>query len=211
MTDENAKVAEIRGALLSEAQDEAARIVGEAKGAVRAALERARAEADAEAAAREKAAGEEAERLRRSRIAGAASAARTRLLSARAAILEEAVAAAGERLDRLRADGNYAEYLKAMLVEAALALAPAEDLEVLIDARDGTIVTEDFLGSVEIVLTFSHNLATKLRLAPERVTTAGGVVVRVRGGTLRCDNTFEERLRAARPDLFAKVAAEVLG
>jgi vacuolar-type H+-ATPase subunit E/Vma4 len=133
------------------------------------------------------------------------------VLEARAAILEEARAAALLALDGVRATPDYPEVLKALVVEAALALAPADDLEVLIDERDEAVVSGDFLGSIEIVLTFSHNLATKLALANERIRTAGGVVVRGRGSRVRCDNTLEERLRAAWPDLSRRVAAEVYG
>lgn len=208
---QSAKVDEIRARIVQEARAEADRIVAEAKAAAGAAVAKARADADADVARRDKAAREEAERARKQRLAAAHSGARARLLSARAAALEDAYATALGKLQGLRDEPGYAEWLKALLVEAVLALRPHEDLEVLVDARDEKLASDDFLGSVEIVLTFSHNLAVRLALASERIETSGGVIVRARGGNIRCDNTFEERLRGARPELFRRVSSEILG
>jgi vacuolar-type H+-ATPase subunit E/Vma4 len=211
VADEKPKVAEIRQRILREAEDEAARILGEAQGAAHGTVERTRQEADAATTEAAAAARAQADRLRKARLAAAAAAARTRTLEARTAVLRHAYDAVREGLGALRERPEYPEQLKALIVEAALVLAPADDLEVLIDPRDEKTVTDDFLGSVEIVLTFSHNLAAHLRLGADRIQTAGGVVLRQRGGSRRCDNTFEERLRALRPELFRRTAAEVLG
>jgi vacuolar-type H+-ATPase subunit E/Vma4 len=209
--DVNAKVAEIREIILAEARSEADRLLRAAEQEAAELLQRSRSEVDREIATRQQLAHEAAERERRTRRAAAASAARARVLAAHAQILEEAIASAGEHLAQLRDRPGYAEWLKALLIEGALALTPHDQIDVLIDERDVSIVDNDFLGAAEVVLTFSHNLGVHLSVVPQRIQTKGGIVLEVRGSNVRCDNTIEERLRATRPELLEHVAAQVFG
>ena len=211
MSSDNAKVAEIRELIIAEAKSTAEKLVAEAQQAAAALNERSREQANNAVAALTRLARESAERQRRARLAGAASTAGNRVLKARAAVFDEALAAATLELQKLRDDPSYPEWLKSLLIEAALALRPHEQLDIFLDARDEAIVTNDFLGSVEIVLTFSHSLGVRFSLAPQRIQTVGGIILQARGSSLRCDNTFEERLRAGRPALMRLVAAQVLG
>jgi vacuolar-type H+-ATPase subunit E/Vma4 len=211
MRDDKAKVAAIRSVILKEAQEEADRILQAARQAAHEALEAAKAEADREAAAGEQQATERAESRLRANAASASAEARSRLLKARSEIMQQAVEGTAQRLDEIRARPEYPELLKALVLEAALTLAAHSDLTVLIDPRDASLVTDDFLGSVEIILTFSHNLGTKLSLGRETIETSGGAVLCARGSNIRCDNTLEERLRTARPELYRMVSQEVVG
>jgi V/A-type H+/Na+-transporting ATPase subunit E len=209
--DERAKVEAIRTVILDEARAEAERILAEAEELARQVVAATRDEMDLEAHAREEAAHREADRQRRARRAHASSLARTQRLAARDEVLRAAIDASREWLSALRERPSYPAFLKELLLDAAVALAPHDDLEVLFDARDEEIVTSDFLGSVEIELAFGKAVAVRFHSATERIITMGGVVVRVRGHNLRCDNTLEERLRSAGPDLLRLAAAEILG
>ena len=211
MRDDKAKVAAIRAVILKEAQEEADRILRAAREAAREALAAAHAQADCEAEAGEQQAADRAEHRLRASAASANAEAHSRLLTAHSEIMQQAVEETSVRLGEIRAQPEYPELLKALLLEAALTLAPHTDLSVMIDPRDASLVTDDFLGSVEIILTFSHNLGTKVSLSNEAIETAGGVVLCARGSNIRCDNTLEERLRTALPELYRMVSQEVVG
>ena len=212
-SDDSAKVSAIRATILAQARAQAEAAVSAAEAEAAAHLAERKRAVDDWVKERTRAAREAADKERRTRVAAAATAARSRVLGARTAVLEEATAAVLARLAAVRTRSDYPEMLKAMLVEAALAVAPAateEALEVQIDERDAATVTSDFLGSVEIVLTFTHSLGVHFLLAPERIETAGGVVVAVKNSNVRCANTLEERLAAHKPALMREVFEDVL-
>jgi len=114
-------------------------------------------------------------------------------LRSKAALMQQAVDDAKRELESIRRGENYPDYLKALILEAVLELKE-EDIEVYIDARDEKVITKDFLSSIEIILTFTYSLVVKLEIANERITTAGGVVIRARNKNVLCNNTFEERM-----------------
>jgi len=174
----------------------------------RAEIEKVMAQAEAEAASIAAQAEEEARainerhhssalaRLQNERwrpIHKARFAATREVAEAREALIEEAFAAAGEELARLRQSPRYPESFRRLVREIVNELGPR--LHLLVDVRDEAL---------------ARRIAAEMGLEAEISTglkTAGGLEASTLDGRVTVVNTFESRLELGRSPLRGRIAS----
>lgn len=177
----------------------------------RAEIEKIAARAEAEASAIVAQAEEEARAIRERYYLSAAArlqsdrwrpihkarfAATREVAEAREALIEEAFAAAGEELSRLRQSPAYPECLRRLVWEIVNELGSR--LRMLVDARDEALV---------------RRIAAEMGLEAEIATglnTTGGLEASTPDGRISVVNTLESRLELGRSHLRRRVAALLL-
>lgn len=202
------KIEAIKRQIIAEATAEARQAVSASEQWAAEHQAEAQKEADAEVGRMFKAAEAEGEARARKIISAAEIEQRSQKLRKQAELMEDAISFAAGKLDTIRQDPNYSEFIKALIIEAALKLGE-EEVDVLIDRRDAAIVTQDFLSSIEIIFTFSYNLVIKLDLGESFIETSGGAILRSKRGNVMFNNTFEERLKGVAGEVKRALAAEL--
>jgi len=180
---------------IADAEHEAAQLVAQA------AEKAEKLHGGAEAEARE---GVQA--LRRRRVARAELDAREGMLRAQAELLDRVWAAARQRLAGLDADSPPPQRLarlRALTVEAAEHLSGG-DLRLQVNARDGELLTDEVLAEWAAAWQ-AWWPGVQLSLSPDVTPILGGVVVRQVNGQALVDNSYEQRLDAAREALRGQV------
>lgn len=155
----------------------------------------ARAEEEAEKV-REKHLASAGERLLRERerlLSAARLEAQRELMAAREAWLDQAFAAARERLRHLRREPRYAGYLQRLTREAVAELG--SQIRIEIDPED-----EKVMGEIVSGLGIKAEMVCSL-------STIGGLRASTSDGRIRIVNTVEARLERARGELRRKLAA----
>lgn len=123
-------------------------------------------------------------------------------------LFEQIITAARNKLNLLRDDPNYSEIIKLLIIEAVNKIND-DELEILIDARDEKLVTQDYLSSIEIIFTFSYNRVIKLNLSDKRITTTGGIIIKTTQKNLYINNTFEERFKLIENSIRQEIAKTI--
>jgi vacuolar-type H+-ATPase subunit E/Vma4 len=121
-----------------------------------------------------------------------------RIIKEKDAVIQRAFSDAKKSLDSFRDDASYGENFKKMLQEAVHELE-GENISLHIDARDGTLCRQvlDELGrNSEIV---------------GDLTSAGGLVVSTKDGTVVVSNTIESRLNNAKELLKREIFSTLFG
>lgn len=148
---------------------------------------------------------EEADKIERKILSTARMKSRKRKLEAREETINKVFASAMEELEDLRENQEkYQETLENLIRDGGVAIGGG-DLEVLVSEGD------DFL-SEERIEKLSKNISeetrkdTSLKLINELNSASGGAIVHKSDGSLRCNNTFEARLKRMKDSLRTKVA-----
>lgn len=148
---------------------------------------------------------EEADKIERRILSTARMKSRKKKLEAREEIINKVFASAMEELKNLRENQEkYQETLENLIRDGGVAIGGG-DLEVLVSEGD------DF-PSGEGIEKLSKDISeetekdTSLKLINELNSASGGAIVRKSDESMRCNNTFEARLKRMKNSLRTKVA-----
>lgn len=122
--------------------------------------------------------------------AGAKLKSKYQLLEAKDKMIKEALAQAGESLEKVVGKAEYKKILNRLAVDGAVALG-GDNLELLLVKGH-----EDHLDlqAVEKEIAKQTGSKTKVSVSKEKARATGGVLVRASDGSKWVDNTFEARL-----------------
>ncbi len=108
--------------------------------------------------------------------------------------LEEAM----KRIKEVKTSGfkgsSYSDILAGLIRDAALSIiagsstSSGSELEVMLSEEDASFVTPEMLKDI------ADEINVRLSLSHERIKSAGGVIVRGKGGKVEVNNAFEQRL-----------------
>ncbi len=173
-------------AVMSQADEEAEKILASAKSKAEAIRQQARQQAADESSRILEQAARDAERTRRQAVASAQIKARMLELEQREQILAEVFAAARAQLAAVQRRKDYPQIADQLLREAVTHLG-ADSVQVHADAATRRLLTQERLAKI------SKDLKVKLSLKGQ-LKTGIGLVVQTEDGRMQYDNTLETRL-----------------
>lgn len=197
-------VAVLQAAVMAEAQQDARRILDDAKAEAASRLRLAERQANAQRAEIVARAEEQAESYRRHAISAARLAAQNLKLQQREMLLNGVFEAASERLSKLPESETYGDIVQ-HLIRQAVARLEVEAAVIHADARAREIL--DGEGRLDDL---ARELGTELRLG-DVLEKGLGVVVETPDGHYRYDNTFASRLERMREELRNSVYEILMG
>lgn len=185
--------------IVSEAQDQAEKVLAEARQRAAEIIDKAKKEAAAREEAIIAAARRQAEDRRRRILTIADLDARKETLVAKVEMIEDTFAQALDRLQKLE-NSAYQELVMPMLLSAAV----TGNEEILVSPADRERYTPEFLAKVNEALK-KEGKQGSLTLAGETREMSGGFVLR--SGEVEINNSFDSILRMQRDLLEPEVAA----
>jgi V/A-type H+-transporting ATPase subunit E len=186
MSPERDGIQALKGAIMTEATEEANTILAEAQAQAESINQQAQAQADAEREAILQRAREETETLRRHTVATAQLEAQTLRLKRREQLLERAFADARRQLGSVPQWPDYVQIARRLVREAVEQLG-ADELVVRADEETRRVLGDETLAEI------GRELGVRLRVG-EPLARSTGVVLETPDGHLRYDNTLETRL-----------------
>lgn len=192
--------------ILSDAEKESKKVIREAKGEVEKKKSSAKEKARAEA---EKILGEgkrEAERIERRTLASARLKTRQLKLDAQENLIQGTFSKAKDELANLRKDKQRYRKILGELVKAGGIAIGGGELEIQILKKDKKFLPEATVHGLAEKISKSIGNKTSLKISTSLKNASGGVVVQKADGSVKCDNTFEARLRRMKHSLRSKTA-----
>jgi V/A-type H+-transporting ATPase subunit E len=113
--------------------------------------------------------------------------------------LEEAM----NRIKEVKTEGfkgnSYSDIMAGLIKDAAISIiagssAGGDELEVIISEEDASFVNKKMLKNISDEINQDRGVNVRLSLSGERIKSAGGVIVRGKGGEIEVNNTFEQRM-----------------
>ncbi len=177
--------------ITARAQEEAARIIQEA---------REKAKLIEEAALKD--AARDAEQEKRRIMADATIKARKLKLAAREEVISEAFRRAEEELNNIAGSGKYPEILEKLAVQACVEIGGGE-LEILVREEDRDMIQKS-LPKIEEAAK-KAGISARLSVAKDAINSPG-IVMRTKDSKVEVSNTFESRYERMRPSLRLEAA-----
>ncbi|RLG39227.1 hypothetical protein DRN79_00285 [Methanosarcinales archaeon] len=214
-------VAEILERIRASAEEERQRIISDAKRRAEEMIENTKTSLEKhknQVLAREERRGEEekARIIRSARLE-----ARRIRWAAEEELTQQIFEEAERRLNIVREKGfagiPYNQILANLIKEAAMSIAYIEThpqsspedtikIEVLLSEQDADFIDDDILSEISEEIAKETGVKTQITVAPERIKSLGGVVVRREDGKVEVNNTYEKRLERLMPLLRERVA-----
>ncbi len=190
-------------AVMSQADEEAEKILSAAKTKADAIRQQASQQAAAEGERILEQASRDAERIRRQTVASAQIKARMLELEQREKILADVFAAAREQLTNVQRHKDYPRIVDQLLREAVTHLG-TESVQIHADAATKRLLTQERLAKI------SKDLKIKLSLKGQ-LKAGTGLVVQSEDGRMQYDNTLETRLNRLENALRSPVYHILMG
>lgn len=195
--------------ILSDAEKESKKVIGEAKEEAERKKSSAEKKAEAEAEKILNEGEREAKRIEHRILASARLKARQLKLDAQESLIQEAFSKAKDELIGLGRDQQKYQKILEELVKAGGIAIDGGELEVQILKKDKKFLPEVTARNLAKEISKSAGNETSLKISTILGNASGGVVVQKADGSVKCDNTFEARLRRIKHSLRSK-AAEIL-
>jgi len=196
-------VAALQAAVMAEAQQDARRILDNAKAEAASRLRLAEREANAHCEEIVARAEEQAESYRRHAISAARLSAQNLKLRQREVLLNRVFEAVSEKVSKLPDTEEYGEIVQHLIRQAITRLA-VEAAVIHADARTREVLDRDRLDAL------GRELGVELRLG-DHLRKGLGVVVETPDGRCCYDNTFSSRLERMREELRNSVYEILMG
>ncbi len=203
MRSEEENIEALSRAMLSEAEQEAEKIMADARTQAEAIRKRGQEQAEAQADAVLERARQESERLRGQALATTQMKARTMELGHREKLLEKVFATSKEQVASVQQRSDYPEIARRLVREAVVQIR-AKEIRVRADTHTLGLLTSAVLAEIAKESGVSLSLGEPLK-------EGTGVVVETLDGHLQFDNTLETRLVRLQNSLRAPVYRLLIG
>ncbi|MEA1904581.1 MAG: V-type ATP synthase subunit E family protein [Candidatus Hadarchaeota archaeon] len=192
--------------ILSDAEKESKKVIRDAKGEVEKRKSSAKENAKAEAEKILSEGKREAEKIEHRVLASARLKTRQLKLNTQESLIQDAFSKAMDELPNLRKDKQRYQKIMGELVKAGGIAIGGEELEIQILKEDKKFLPKATVHDLTKKISKSTGNETSLKISTSLKNASGGVVVQKADGSVKCDNTFEARLRRLKHSLRSKTA-----
>ncbi|MFX0204133.1 MAG: V-type ATP synthase subunit E [Candidatus Hodarchaeota archaeon] len=184
--------------IMSEAEAEAAKIIAEAENEKARIIKEAQEEAERRRQSILRDTRAEEELSKRRELARTGLQIRMEILATKERMIEQAFAAAMEKLQTFTKTPEYASLLEHLIIEGTVGLGGG-DIHIQTNHNDALLLHD--LQKLDQFISNRIKTPTTLYLLPDRLNCSGGVLIKKADGSIMIDNTFEAKVARQRREL----------